>query len=276
MSEEDKDKEVEEEKEPEKEPEIEDPIEALARKIGWNPNHDGEGREKLSAEEFILKSREIQDTSSKQNKRLNRELMELKNGFGEYRQHLDTLYQAQLSQRDAEISKLRRERRAANEDGDDQAVRDIDDQIDRMSKLPDKLPPSQQGVLRPEFVQWLDDNDWYDEDNELRAYADMLGDQPEYRALGQKDYMAMLKQVGSTVKKMFPQKFGEINTPQPRIPAASVEGATPRSQSKKSKYSYNDLSHDQKKNCDLFVKQGIYKSADEYIAELQKIEDARR
>jgi len=246
-------------------------IEEIAKKIGWNPNHDGsDGREPLSAAEFILKSKEIQSTSSKQIKKYSREIAELKNGFKAFEEHNKALYKAQIAQLKRELSELKSRRKEADEDGDEDLVKQLDGQIKEISDIPTELPAPQTGQLHPDFVEWADENEWYTNDDELRVYADMLGEQPEYRALAGKDYKGMLKRVESTVKKMFPQKFQR--TPGQR-PAPSVEPGTRTAPQRGRKWSYKDLTRQQQDLADFYERQGIM-SKDKYIEEIQTIAEA--
>ncbi|MHC4753458.1 MAG: hypothetical protein ACYTFW_26800, partial [Planctomycetota bacterium] len=61
------------------EPEYTD-IEKTAMKIGWNPDHKGE-RDFVSAEEFIIRGKEIQDTMSTQLKSTNKKITDLERGI---------------------------------------------------------------------------------------------------------------------------------------------------------------------------------------------------
>jgi len=258
----------------------EDPILELAKKIGYNPDYTGDEREFLTPEQFILKSKEIQKTASDHIKKQGRDIAELKNNFSAYKKHLDALYKAQMSNLKAEIASLKTRRRQADADGDHDLARELDNQINELNKTPQELPEAGTEI-HPDFIAWVDDNGWYEKDNELRAYADMLGEQPEYRALGQRSYRNMLDKIEESVKKMFPQKFGRTQrlpsqpaTPS-KPPAATVENATPRKKPSGPKYTYADLSREQQDLADFYEKQGIM-TRDQYIEELAKIAEAQQ
>jgi len=262
------------EKEAEETQELEDEesIEQVAMKIGWNPNHEGGDRETLSAADFILKSREIQDTSSKTLKKQGREMAELKNAIKALGEHNKSLYQAQVAALKKEQSDLKIRRKEAKEDDDDSLVRELDDQLDQINKVPSELPEATTAV-DPRFSQWLDNgNEWYEDDEELRVYADVLAEQPKYKALITNDYTAGLKKIEEVVKQMWPQKF-ERSAPSPGAP--SVEGGTRRkTTSRKSKYKYSDLSREQQDLADTYERHGVMKK-EEYIRQLTEIEAAR-
>ena len=265
-------------KEPEeKEPEVEEEpqgeseeIRDLAMKMGWNPNYEGTDKEPLSAMEFILKGREIQNTSSKHIKKQNREIAELKNGLKGLEDHYKAVYKAQITQLKNDLAELKRQRRAADDDGDEARVKQLDGQINEMEQIPAELPqtPTQ---IDPRFLTWLDENTWYENDEDLKLYADALGEQPEYRAMAQKNgYENMLNEVTKAVKKMFPQKFQAAAPEVQRRPAAPVETGTRRNPGTKAKVTYKDLTRQQQENADFYSKNGIM-TVEEYIEDLKKI-----
>ena len=274
MGEEELKEEVEKPKEePEKEPEEKEvpaepeysEIEKTAMKIGWNPTHKGE-RDFVSAEEFIIRSKEIQDTMSAQQKAMNKKITDLERGIKNINAHNESVYRAQVAKLKSEVVKLQTQRRQAVEDGDNKTVDQIDAQIDRIDKIPD-TPPSTETPQNPEFEAWRDKNDWYDQDTELKAYADAQGAAPEFQGL---PYSVLLDKVTERVKTMFPDKFPELkkkSTP----PAPTVEPSTPRkTTSSKSKHTYADLTDSQKKMCDEFVKLGAM-TREQYIKDLEDI-----
>lgn len=256
------DDEIETKDESKKEPEVLS-VEDLAMKIGWNPNHESDDREFLSAADYILKSKEIQATASKTLKKQSREMMELKNAFKALEEHNKAVYKAQTTQLKNEIAELRARRKEADEEGNHILVNQLDGQIKEMSDIPTELPETGQ-QLHPAFQPWLDDNDWYENDDELRAYADMVGEQPEYRAIAQKDYPQFLKKVEGAVKKVFSEKF----KPAPKPTRAPVEPATQRSLKSGNKLSYNNLTRDQQDICDQFVKLGVM-TREKYLEDLE-------
>ena len=246
------------------EPEYND-IEKTAMRIGWNPKHESGDREYVSAEDFIIRSKEIQNTMSKEMKAQNRKLSSLERTIGDLKTHNDSVYKAQVAKLKTEIGTLRTQRRQAVEDGDDKAVRDIDNRIDQIDQIPDEAPTTQTKP-NPEFEAWKDKNDWYEADTELKNYADAQGGAPEFQGL---PYGVMLDKVKERVQKMFPDKFPK---PKEKItPAASSveKPAGKKSLDKdKQKFTYKDLTDDQKRMCDEFEKHGAM-TRKEYIKSLE-------
>jgi hypothetical protein len=258
-----------EEEAPEKSGELSD-VEALATKLGWNPNHEGGDREFVSAEDFILRSKEIQTTMSKQMKNLKRETEELKRGIGQVKQHNETVYKVQVKALKSRIKELEALRREAVEDNDSMAVASIDSQIKEINDIPETLPANEHVGPTNEFLEWVDENEWYNENPEMRAYADALGEKPEYRALPLKKLFAV---VTRETKKMFPENFDDEPAPKPKQKVAAVEGAGSarvKSQASKSKFKYSDLSDEQKEICKFNEKHGIM-TREEYISQLEEI-----
>lgn len=241
-------------------------VEALATKLGWNPNYDGDEREFVSAEKYILRSREIQDTTSKQLKVQRREVEKLQQGLEALKAHNETVYKVQVANLKKELSSLKKQRKEADEDGDTSLVRELDNKINDIEKIPSevKVPKSQSN---PEFDKWLEKNDWYETDEEMRIYADIQGDpkiNPDLAGLSHKKFYAAIRK---RVKEKFPEYFGQATKEKPA--AAAVEGSTPTKRAGK-KFTMRDLSEDQKKYAKLFAEQGIMKTED-YIADLVKI-----
>ncbi|MHC4753457.1 MAG: hypothetical protein ACYTFW_26795 [Planctomycetota bacterium] len=153
------------------------------------------------------------------------------------------------------------------EDGDNKAVGEIDEQIDRINKIPDDPPATAAPKSNPEFEAWRNKNDWYDADTELKAYADAQGAAPEFQGL---PYATLLNRVTERVKKMFPDRFPEAV--KKKIPAApTVEAPTKtRKTTSKSKNTFADLTDSQKRTCNEFVKLGVM-TQEEYIKDLEDL-----
>ena len=264
MAEEDVKTEVEAEEQEELEG---DPIESLAMKIGWNPNHEGGDREKLTAEDFILKSREIQDTNSKQLKNQRRKMETMERGLQSLQQHNETVFKVQNAQLRKELTDLKSRRVTAKEDEDDQLVRSIDTQIQELESAPKELPQTAATKLDPAFVEWVDANEWYEADPTMRTYAYLLSQEPQFKALAIADFPRFLNKVTRATEKEFPDKFEAPVKPRAKPTATSVEGANRRGAAAKTKFTMKDLTPEQQQNATDFETMGVMKKAD-YIKEL--------
>ena len=272
MSDKDKtDKEETPEEEPEKKEETSKEIEELAIQLGWNPNYDGEDRKYVGAKEYILRSREIQDTSAKQLKSTRRQVTDLERGLEALKKHNEAVYEVQVANLKKEVRRLKKQRKEADEDGDTELVKELDKEIDDINKIPTKVSVPET-KSNPDFIAWLDKNSWYETDKEMQLYADIQGQSSELAGLpAKKFYEAVTKRV----KKHFPEKFEtekkdteKTATFEHKVPP--VEGPTPRRKSKP-KFTFNDLSEEQKKNCKFFIERGAIKSEADYIEDLVKI-----
>lgn len=274
-------KEVETKEEPVVEKKPDEPeqseVEKLAMKIGWNPNHKEGDRDYKTAEEFILSSKDIQTTQTKQNKSLKREIDDLKRSIGNLRGHYDTFYGVQVKALKSRIKDLQVRKKEAVEDGDSEAVAMIDNQINEINAIPDALPQDNASEPSEEFIEWQDENEWYTEDPEMHLYADKIGQEYAQKGLPLKKVFEL---VTRDVKKIFPEKFEsqkkEEPVPKKKTPqTAPVEGATEtRRSSAKSKYTIKDLSDEQKAIAKDFAAKGIM-TVEQYIEQLTEIEKNR-
>jgi len=268
-----KDEKIEQEPEVKEEKPVElTEVERLAKEIGWNPEHQDGDRKFKTAEEYILGSKDIQNTQTKQNKGLKREVDDLRKGINMLQQHNDTVYKVQVKALKSRVKELEGRRKEALEDGDSEAVSAIDSQIHEINEIPENLPVEPIQPVSVEFEEWVEENDWYKTNESMKAYADILSESPEYGALIKADFPRALKKITAKVREEFSENFDKPKR-QPKV--APVEGAVAKRSVKtdetKSKYTYSDLSRDQQDKCDFFVKQGIM-TQEAYIKELELIE----
>jgi hypothetical protein len=117
-------------------------------------------------------------------------------------------------------------------------------------------------------MSWVDNNNWYNSDTELREAADALGlsyakVHPEVSPDQVLDYVA------KKIKAAYPEKFTNQNRNRP----SSVEGAGNSAQ-KSSKGVDIDMSEEEVRIMNTFVRQGIM-TKEEYMKELKAIKGAR-
>ena len=242
-------------------------IEQLAVKIGWNPDHEGGDREFVSAEDFILRSKEIQATANKQNKSLKKKVDDLTKGLNLLQEHNDTVYKVQVKALKSRIKELEGRRKEAVEDGDTEAVTAIDDQIREIRDIPEELPVERVNAVPEEFEAWIENNGWYNTNREMRAYADAVGKEYAEKKL---PLSKVYEMVTRDVKKVFPENFKDGKSA-PAAPAVEGASRTTRKSAAKSKYTFNDLSREQQDICKQLVQMGL-KTEREYIDELAEIE----
>jgi len=243
-------------------------IEELAGEIGWRP--DGE----LSAKDFILKSRDIQDTMRTHIQDQKKQLSELGSSVAELKIHNERVYKAEVSRLKGELDTLKKEKRLAIEDGDADKVDELDEQIDGLKEAMAAPKPEAQSGDNSAFDAWIVNNSWYDSDPEMAQYADAIADQNPGAP-----YERVLSLAERKVKEMFPDRFeGEVSTPTPGSPkskakpaASPVEPGGRRAAG--AKFTKADLSADQLNIMSQFVRQGIM-TEKQYIADIAKTQGA--
>lgn len=241
-----------------------DNIEELAGEIGWRP--DGA----LSAKEYILKSRDIQDTMRTHIQDQKKQLSELGSSVAELKSHNERVYKAEVSRLEGEINDLKKEKRLAIEDGDADKVDELDEQIDGLKVAMAAPKPEAQSGDNPVLDAWLAENPWYDTDPEMARYANAIADQNPGAP-----YERVLSLAANKVKEMFPDKFEAAGPPatpgspvsKARTPASPVEAGGRRAP--KATFTKADLSSDQLSIMSQFVRQGIM-TEKAYIADIAK------
>lgn len=227
-------------------------VKDLAKELGWNENRDDNPDKYVDAKTFILRSRDI-------NSSLRRQVKEITNVVSELKTHNERVYQAEVKRLTAEMNELKAQRREAIEEGDVAKVEKIENQIDEIKEK--TIPPQQPVVSNATFDEWLEDNQWYRNDEDMRAFADKQG--LEYKGLPFEKILALVKK---DVVAEFPDKFSKKTTKPPST--SPVESGSRRSSSTKSR-SESDLTSAQKTIMNQFVKHGVM-SKTEYIADLVK------
>lgn len=208
------------EPEPEPEPPQADPIESLAEEMGWRK--DFNGREAVSAKEYIKRQQGFLRDSSRQ-------LRELKEATAKHGEQLVRIQKQALE--DA--------RRAAQAELDE-AVRMGDTRA--AAQAVEKLTAAQEAPQTPQppridpdvetFVKdWVGKNDWFSKDEEAVAYSDVLYRREIRNNGGVDDPVVILPKIEAAIRKRFPEHFDapepEPEPPRARTPAPSVNG-TPR------------------------------------------------
>jgi len=219
-------------------------IEQEAVNLGWVA--DGvEGKRNLSAEEFVDRQRLYEDIRGlkKQNRKLQDGLTAMKD------------FQATIrsNERERVIAELNTAKKTALEQEDYNAVVAIDDKIAKQ-RVPE-VPQSNEA-----FESWIDDNDWYHQNDEMKQYADMIGT-GYFQQNPRKDMNDVYKYVTEEVKKRFPDSFENRERSKPN----SVEGAGKGRAKTSKRHSAKDLPEDARQIMKTIVRTGTMTEA-EYLA----------
>lgn len=195
--------------------------EAEAREQGWRPKEEWTGKPEnwKSAKVYV----EHGDTAAK--------IAKIERSFEERlgkmeKVHGKTVEQLQR-QHAKEIAELKDARRQAIKDGDADKVEKLDDKIDKLKadgpEVSDANETPEQKADRIKAA-WLKENSWYENDEDLRAYAfgysNDLADRNKNMTLEEN-----LKRTLERVKAKYPEKFGEKEEKKPAANGhAAVDG----------------------------------------------------
>lgn len=235
--------------------------EQKALESGWVPKEEFSGEEHkwVDAGEFLRRGelfKKIED-QSKQLKDVRSALNEMKKLHSQVR---EVEYKRAL---DA----LRAQKKTALEEGDADAVIAADERIDLVKEQVKQLqaePANVQensGADHPEFVAWVDQNNWYRSSSPMKAFADALGQE---LARAGNSPSEVLRKVAAEVRKEFPNKFRNPNQDKP---GAVESGRGARATSGSGSFSLTD---EERRVMNTFVRTGVMSEKD-YIAELKKV-----
>ena len=231
-----------------------------AMEQGWKPKDQYEGDESkwVPAEEFLRRGELFSKIDS-----VNRELKDTRKALKALQEHHIKVKAAEYQHA---LQTLRDEKRKALEDGDADALIEIDEKIaDEKARQNQEKQVAQQVASAPDprFVQWVNENGWYTQDVELRGFADEAG-VAYSRTHPDVDPVDVLKYVKERIKKAFPEKFSNPNRDKPN----TVEGrGTPASKAKSDDF---ELTEEERKVMNTFIRAEVM-TKEEYIAELRKV-----
>jgi hypothetical protein len=121
------------------------------------------------------------------------------------------------------------------------------DEYDRVIAIDDKIAEERASeVAQPQsnaaFEEWVEDNEWYHQDSEMKQYADTIG-AGYYQQNPKRPMSEIYEFVSKEVKARYPEKFGNVNRNRP----TPVEGAKRGRVASKQKFSAKDLSDDERR-----------------------------
>ena len=237
-------------------------VEQRAIEQGWRPKEqwDGNPEEWRSAKEFVDRGElfsKIHDLSSE-----NRQIKEALKGLLDHHKKVkETEYQRA-------IDALRQQKREALETGDAAAVVQVEEAIDivkqKQAEEKEKKETPVQNAPSPTYLSWVQNNEWYVRDQEMRQFADEIGVGYFNRNPGVTE-AELYNYVAKRVKQTFADKFRGQGTKTP-----TVEGGTPRAGVKKDTFT---LTEEEDRVMKTFVRTGVM-TRDEYIAELKRVKGA--
>lgn len=233
-----------------------------ARALGWRPQEEfrGDPEKWVDAQTFIERGEQVMPLLKAQNKKLKREMDEIKATLKEFKDHTARVQNQELN---SMLETIRRLKTDAISRGDGEAVVALEDQQAQILTQQLQAESAKHQPQQPQFSQedqnlarqWHTHNSWYGKDQELTRAVDAIGAQimgvnPEI------DKGEMFHQIDSLIRRQFPNKFTRASS------AAPVDAgrAMPRTGAK----SYANLPADAKAACDRQVKAGML-TKEEYV-----------
>jgi len=229
-----------------------------ARAGGWVPEPEGIPEEKrVDAKTFVERGEKIAGVMKSKVERLETKVEELARTNAEFQiYHQKTL---ERTQKEAEkrIADLKKERAEAITEGDGQRFTKIENELE-------ELESSAQPKGRDEYNQlannWVRDNQWYNTNEKLQAYADGVAEKIHNAGYTGQAYFNELTR---RVKETFPEEFKNPN----RERTSSVETDTVREQDDPKPKSWNALPKEAKAQCEKFIKNIPGFTAEQFLAE---------
>jgi len=265
---------------PDNAPEVNEGVEKEARLFGWVPKEEFRGSETdwVDADTFVKRGKEINPILRKNNETLMKkldekakEIDEIKASVEEFKKFQKEAFERKKSELQAELDTLKAQKKEAIAVGNGDLVVELDDRIDelkdaqREAKEEAKAPPpataSTPVPSDPELNAWLERNTWFGQDEEMTDVSNGLG------ATVRKQFphlsgRAFLDKLDERIANYFPEKTS-LGRKQ-RGSAVDSTGNV-RAAGSGGKKTYDSLPAEAKAACDKFVKQGLFKSKQEYV-----------
>lgn len=229
--------------------------EQRAEAQGWNPDYDGPNAK--TAEQFIADGEKIAPIQKERNNKLVQDIARLEKKLDTFQNiHMKTIHETREQAYNQAVLDFKKQQREAAEEADADKVGEIQEKIENLKKPEEPKTETKREEISPEFSEWNAENTWYMKDDEMTAYADMLGDRYKSQfgdtPAGRKKFF---KAIESGVKKVFPDNFGGNSSNAPDVETPSGGGSKKKGKA---------LPPEAKAAAKKFVAEGLYKSEDEY------------
>jgi regulator of replication initiation timing len=235
-------------------------VELQAMELGWKPKEqfdEASGKKWRTAEDF-LDRKTFFDKIDEQHKRI-RTLEKGLQAHAEYNAKIEkAAYERALSD-------LKKQRRAALEEGDTLLAEDLRDRIDEIKEQVQEVKPAQVAPVElPEPIkQWREKNSWYEKDTVMTNFADGLGNRLVAQGYSPTE---VLQQVERAVRENFPAKFRNPN-----------KDNAPQMETGNKKPTAADtfrLSAEEERMMEAMIRAGAPIKREEYIAQIKKSKGA--
>lgn len=234
-------------------------IEQQALSLGWKPEEEfktdpvNEGKKWRTAEDFMDRKSLFDKIDS-----YHRKVKDLEKGISSLTEHNKKIEQSAYERA---LRELRNERKQALEEGDVVKAEEIRDRIDEVKEQQKsvQVQPEPQPGVNPEFVAWVARNKWYENDVDMRAFAD--GYATQLINSGVRDPAEALPMLERKVREVFKDKFRNPN--KDRAPSLEGGGGKPRSDT-------FSLTPEEEKIMVNMIRAGVPLSKEDYIKQIKE------
>ncbi len=232
-------------------------VEQQAMEIGWNPDQEQVGDKWVSAEIFLAREPVFAEV-----RKLKKALGNRNKEMDAMKTHLEMMRKKENKDR---IDALKAKRREAMEMGQFEEADQYEEEIDNVKEEDRRLDQDikESTNVNPAFTEWLEDNSWYAEDEELREFADLIGPGVFSTAHPDTDPAELYEVITKKVKCMYPDTFGRPSA-KPKPPAVETSRATTRTRQAKPKHTMSDVPKEDRDLAMTLIRAG-HISEEEYL-----------
>lgn len=259
-----------------------DDVQSRARAMGWVPKDQfrGPAENWRDADEFVRRGEEELPILRERLRSTTREIENMKRDFDSritmltktsavalqrQREELEAAYDNAMRQATASgdverFDQLNRDKRQAIYNHD-QRVRDAiegDTQQQRQQQYQAPQQNGQQRPLPPEVSEWIDRNPWFNRDPELQSVAAGYSRKLEI----ERPHLTLQENLAATERYIKEQRYADRFGGAQR--GAQVEGGSRVSSGDSRRMGASRLPPEAKAAAERFIKQGLYKSMDDY------------
>ena len=234
-----------------------DVYEDQAREQGWKPKEEyqGDPSKWRPAKEFVDRGELFSKIDT-----MGKELKETKKALAMLQEHHSKVREVEYSKALTELKTLQKKHlEEGNSDGYLETTELLTDlkAEQKAREVVKEVTPQQQD---PRFLNWVDENRWYQKDDEMRQFADSIG-MGYAQTHPNQDPEEVLRYVTKQVKERFRDKFINPNRNKPSAVGTSDTNTESRGSFQ--------LTEDERRVMNTFIRAGVM-TKDEYIAEIKK------
>lgn len=242
-----------------------DPYIDKALELGWRPQEDWDGapEEFIDAKEFVRRQPLFDKISG-----LSRQVKQLDEALKAFKVHHNKVKETEYNRAFEQIKQAHR--RALAEGETEQALA-LADKMDEIATQKEEFEQEAQQQFKnapqapdPTFTKWVSENNWYQKDRAMTAYADKLGVE-----LHQQGYPndEVLRMVTKEVRTEFKHKFTNPKREQP----SAVEAGGRKPDKSGSKLDTSGMPEQDVQIMNKLIRSGVM-TKEEYLAEYKQVQ----